>query len=107
MQLLIVLGRREPAFALSDFKGFAKSLAGALTSLGVADGISELFGSNEHIAVDSVLPQMELLHTTSESRHQDRDGRRRYGKLTVLSISSGSMAVIQRPAGARLIYVFP
>ena len=47
MQLLIVLGRREPAFALGDFKGIAKSLAGTLASFGAADGIKELFGSDD------------------------------------------------------------
>ncbi len=30
--------------------------------------------ADEHIAVDGVLPQMEFLHATSESRRQNGDG---------------------------------
>ena len=48
MQLLIVLGRREPlSVPAGTFSGIAKTLAGTLASLAAADGVQELFNRDD------------------------------------------------------------
>ncbi len=48
MQLLIVVGRREPSpLSTGAFSGIAKTLAGTLASLAAADGVNELFDRDD------------------------------------------------------------
>lgn len=55
MQLLIVVGRREPSpLAVSDLSGLGKTLVGTLASLAAANGVESLFNRDDTSSQDLI-----------------------------------------------------